>query len=402
MLHIFDHSIRIAQGRIGTAFPDELPNDITYNLEDHLNNSTHTVSDTGAFLSKEEYYPFGETAYGSYSKKRYRFNGKELDSESGLYYYGMRYYAPWTCRFINVDPIWSDYPFYTPYQYAGNKPINARDIDGLEEEGGSPQAASSSSNQDTSKSGTAPPASDTLGFAERYTSNTEYAKDFGIDIFEGPVSNTDLSGLDTAAFNAQFYAAEGTGVNTGPILGYSDAKPTAEPETGFFNFTPGEFFDQLGENFNVMGARLQEAAPDQISINAEVTLYTPAGATVLFGASATFDLTTPDWYNPYISTTIGAGAGGADNIIEGSASVGFGWYSEDVSDLSNSEKRQIIAGSGEATSGGIKPILLDIGLFASDPNKSLGNTQIKGFNLGISNTSASFKYEQTRTSTWTW
>lgn len=131
-LHVMDGSARIAQRRVGTPFADELPQDILYNLEDHLNNSTHTVSDTGAFLSKEEYYSFGETAYGSYSKKRYRFNGKELDSESGLYYYGMRYYAPWTCRFVNVDPIWDQYPFYTPYQYAGNEPIANRDLDGLE------------------------------------------------------------------------------------------------------------------------------------------------------------------------------------------------------------------------------------------------------------------------------
>lgn len=140
-LHVLDGASRIAQRRIGAAFADELPNDIIYNLEDHLNNSTHTVSDTGAFLSKEEYYPFGETSYGSYSKKRYRFNGKELDSESGLYYYGMRYYSPWTCRFINVDPIALDYPFYTPYQYAGNEPIANMDLDGLEPEGGGGQGS---------------------------------------------------------------------------------------------------------------------------------------------------------------------------------------------------------------------------------------------------------------------
>ena len=41
----------------------------------------------------------------------------------------------WTCRFISVDPLASDYPFYTPYNYAGNKPINKIDIDGMQEEG---------------------------------------------------------------------------------------------------------------------------------------------------------------------------------------------------------------------------------------------------------------------------
>lgn len=52
-----------------------------------------------------------------------------------MYYYGARYYSAWTCRFISIDPLASDYPFYTPYNYAGNKPINKIDIDGMQEEG---------------------------------------------------------------------------------------------------------------------------------------------------------------------------------------------------------------------------------------------------------------------------
>lgn len=52
---------------------------------------------------------------------------------TGLYYYGMRYYAPWIARFISVDPLQFKYPIYTPYQYAGNKPISYIDLDGAEE-----------------------------------------------------------------------------------------------------------------------------------------------------------------------------------------------------------------------------------------------------------------------------
>ena len=49
-----------------------------------------------------------------------------------LYYYGARYYAAWLCRFVSVDPLQHKYPYYTPYQYAGNKPITFIDLDGLE------------------------------------------------------------------------------------------------------------------------------------------------------------------------------------------------------------------------------------------------------------------------------
>jgi RHS repeat-associated protein len=92
----------------------------------------------GNIISYEEYHPFGTTSYRSgkteteVSLKRYKYCGKERDEETGLYYYGMRYYAAWICRFISVDPLQFEYPYYTPYQYAGNKPISFIDLDGAE------------------------------------------------------------------------------------------------------------------------------------------------------------------------------------------------------------------------------------------------------------------------------
>jgi RHS repeat-associated protein len=66
---------------------------------------------------------------------RYGFNGKENDNdiENGAQDYGMRIYDGRTGRFLSIDPIASDYAFYSPYQFAGNKPIVAADLDGLEE-----------------------------------------------------------------------------------------------------------------------------------------------------------------------------------------------------------------------------------------------------------------------------
>ena len=46
--------------------------------------------------------------------------------------YGMRIYDPRVARFLSVDPIAREYPWYTPYQFAGNMPIAAVDLDGLE------------------------------------------------------------------------------------------------------------------------------------------------------------------------------------------------------------------------------------------------------------------------------
>src|SRR5690606_14152542 len=49
-----------------------------------------------------------------------------------LYDYGFRVYNPRIGRFLSIDPLESGYPWYTPYQFAGNMPIWAIDLDGLE------------------------------------------------------------------------------------------------------------------------------------------------------------------------------------------------------------------------------------------------------------------------------
>ena len=68
---------------------------------------------------------------------RFGFNGKEADRDGAWgqkvhYDYGFRIYDPSIARFLSVDPLTKDYPWYTPYQFAGNMPIWAIDLDGLE------------------------------------------------------------------------------------------------------------------------------------------------------------------------------------------------------------------------------------------------------------------------------
>ncbi|MDR2009145.1 MAG: LysM peptidoglycan-binding domain-containing protein [Bacteroidales bacterium] len=112
---------------------------IRYQYDNHLGSACLELDAEGNIISYEEYHPFGTTSYRAgndivkVSLKRYKYCGKERDEETGLYYYGARYYAAWLCRFVSVDPLQHEYPHYTPYQYAGNKPITYIDLDGLEE-----------------------------------------------------------------------------------------------------------------------------------------------------------------------------------------------------------------------------------------------------------------------------
>jgi RHS repeat-associated protein len=62
----------------------------------------------------------------------YRYNGKELLPETGLYAYGFRYYDPTIGRFTGVDPISDQFPHVSTYNYAENEPIANIDLHGLQ------------------------------------------------------------------------------------------------------------------------------------------------------------------------------------------------------------------------------------------------------------------------------
>ncbi len=134
-LHLTDDKAKIALIDYDTQ---SLTTTIRYQYTNHLDSASLELDETGAIISYEEYHPFGTTSYRSgrteteVSLKRYKYVHKELDNETGLYYYGMRYYAPWIARFISVDPLQFKYPIYTPFQYAGNMPISYMDLDGAE------------------------------------------------------------------------------------------------------------------------------------------------------------------------------------------------------------------------------------------------------------------------------
>jgi RHS repeat-associated protein len=127
LLHVMDNQQGIALVRVGNALPGDGAPDkkIKYQFGDHLGSSNVVIDDTGALISREEYLPYGETSFGSFARKRYRFTGKERDAESGLYYHGARYYVPWLARWLTVDPILSNKdrtPRTNLYFYAHSNP----------------------------------------------------------------------------------------------------------------------------------------------------------------------------------------------------------------------------------------------------------------------------------------
>jgi RHS repeat-associated protein len=112
------------------------PEVVRYQYDNHLGSACLELDYTGRIISYEEYHPFGTTSYRSgrseteVSLKRYKYCGKERDEQTGFYYYGMRYYAAWLCRFVSVDPMADEYLSLSPYAYCMNNPVKYIDTDG--------------------------------------------------------------------------------------------------------------------------------------------------------------------------------------------------------------------------------------------------------------------------------
>ena len=116
---------------------------IAYSLSqmcDGDNNCVDLVSGyTADVLSAGDYYSGGMSMNGrkfNSSKLINGFNGKRYDNEvygeGNFQDYGLRVYDPRVVRFLSVDPLTKGYPYYSPYQFAGNNPIAFIDLDGGE------------------------------------------------------------------------------------------------------------------------------------------------------------------------------------------------------------------------------------------------------------------------------
>ena len=107
--------------------------DCYYYHSDHLGSSNIISDSQGNQAQLLEYTPFGLTkrAEGEYNTN-YRFTGKLFDN-TGLYYYGARYYDPELGRFITADPT-IQHPYdpqdFNRYAYARNNPIKYIDPTG--------------------------------------------------------------------------------------------------------------------------------------------------------------------------------------------------------------------------------------------------------------------------------
>jgi RHS repeat-associated protein len=128
-LHIMDNQGRIALVRVGIPFINDTTPAVKYQLGDHLGSSNVVVDGSGIFVNSEEYTPYGETSFGGFARKRFRFTGKERDEESGLNYHSARYLASWLGRWVSCDPA-GIIDGINLYKYSKCNPVCFADLNG--------------------------------------------------------------------------------------------------------------------------------------------------------------------------------------------------------------------------------------------------------------------------------
>lgn len=115
--------------------PDNYENLQFFYHPDHLGSSSFITNLEGEVVQHIEYVPFGEVFIEERNNvwnTPYLFNAKEFDEETGMYYYGARYYEPRLSLWMSTDPKELQYPSVNTYCYVTNSPLKIKDPDGKE------------------------------------------------------------------------------------------------------------------------------------------------------------------------------------------------------------------------------------------------------------------------------
>jgi RHS repeat-associated protein len=153
-LHVSDGNTRIClveTTTVDTSAPSGAPGAVPtpalrYQLVNLIGSAVVELDESAAVISFEEFFPYGSTSFeggrsaAEVGLKRYRYTGKERDDETGFYYHGARYYAPWLGRWASCDPGgFAEGP--SLYTYVKGNPVRFTDPDGRGGDDDTPRAS---------------------------------------------------------------------------------------------------------------------------------------------------------------------------------------------------------------------------------------------------------------------
>ena len=180
---------------------------------DHLGSTALVTDIDGEVTQHVAYIPYGEIFVeqrnGSWSSP-YLFNAKELDEETGLYYYGARYLDPTGTRWLSVDPLFEKYVGMTPYGYCAGNPVKLVDVDG--------KAVYGRENEDGSMSYAIIDNADVEKYGDTYNSPGNGSYKYIDDSYDYDGKKTDYTGIvvdHTTEAVSHYYSGNGEPVVLG-------------------------------------------------------------------------------------------------------------------------------------------------------------------------------------------
>jgi RHS repeat-associated protein len=150
-VHVFVGSRRIATSTrtgLGHGVESGAVTEVRFYHPDPVgtNSISSVLSASGHSVARAWLEPFGEKQAGSDPDPRHLFTDQERDAETGLDYFGARYYDPWVGRFLEQDPellgstagstferIAGESQYINPHAYVLNRPMQLVDPDGRDE-----------------------------------------------------------------------------------------------------------------------------------------------------------------------------------------------------------------------------------------------------------------------------
>ena len=306
-----------------------------YYHPDHLGSSSYITNLDGEIVQHVEYVPFGEVFIEERNNSwntPYLFNGKELDEETGLYYYGARYYNPRESVWLSVDPMFEK--TMTPYQYAYQNPIKYIDPTGMEGESADDIIIRGKDNH-------------------KWTIKAEGEdKTINVPVNLGSDKNIDLGlgNVDPNRFIVGYTANVGLegslGIGVSGNVNVTVAQFTDPTYAGYnYVYAGGEHVGSAGAQFSIsasagasffVGYNTDDKGINPKSFAAEsYTLSLSADIKAIVGGgisgsifSSTSDFNQPGWKG--ISVGLNVGIGEATNFGSGAAARGYTYLLNDV------------------------------------------------------------------------
>ena len=180
---------------------------------DHLGSSSLITNFDGEVTQHVEYIPYGEVFLEERNNTwntPYLFNAKELDEETGLYYYGARYLNPMDAMWLSVDPLFEKYVGMSPYNYCAGNPVMFIDPDG--------KAVYGCQNEDGSMSYAIIDNNDVKKYGDTYNSPGNGSFKYIDDSYDCDGKTTDYTGIvvdHTSDALSHYYSGDGAPVVLG-------------------------------------------------------------------------------------------------------------------------------------------------------------------------------------------